>query len=51
MKRGFGNTTVGHLFNPVSYGNDPFHRAQEFDVVRNRIELTGMRLERFYLSH
>ncbi|EAR88890.2 hypothetical protein TTHERM_00264850 (macronuclear) [Tetrahymena thermophila SB210] len=36
-KRGLGNTTVGHLFNPVTYSNDPFHRAKEMDV-QERLE-------------
>lgn len=32
-KKGLGNTTVGHLFGPVEYGSDPFHRAKEMDIV------------------
>ena len=33
-KKGLGNTTVGHLFSPVEYGTDPFHRAKEMDIVK-----------------
>lgn len=33
-KKGLGNTTVGHLFNPVEYGSDPYHRENDLDLVR-----------------
>ena len=32
-KKGMGNTTVGHLFNAVSYENDPYNRSKEYDIV------------------
>ena len=31
-KKGFGNTTVGHLFEPIKYQVDPFQRPNELDI-------------------
>lgn len=31
-KKGFGNTTTGHLFEPVKYESDPYDRPKEYDV-------------------
>jgi hypothetical protein len=32
-KKGFGNSTVGHLFEPVKYESEPNQRGREFDIV------------------
>ena len=29
MKKGFGNTTTGHLFSSVPYAGDPYDDARE----------------------
>lgn len=31
-KKGFANTTVGHLFGHIPYKGDPYDRPKEFDV-------------------
>lgn len=36
-KKGFGNTTVGHLFGPVKYVQDPYNRPKEFDIQERAI--------------
>jgi hypothetical protein len=31
-KKGFGNSTVGHLFEPIKYESEPHNRFKEFDI-------------------
>ena len=37
-KKGYGNTTIGHLFsNPPEYISDPFERAKNQDTVSLKV--------------
>jgi hypothetical protein len=38
-KKGFGNSTVGHLFEPIKYESEPHNRFKEFDIVKERFKL------------
>jgi len=51
-KKGLGNTTVGHLFEPVNYKSSPFNRPKELDVVERATHKSKiLNLNKPFVSH